>query len=64
MHRCAVPVVAQGLLNMSLPDVLAQWVGANQANAKLPQVSTAQQQRRCTIRSTQMYQHEHGAAAS
>jgi hypothetical protein len=38
-----VHVLLQGLLNMSLPDVLAQWVGANQANIKLPQVRAAQQ---------------------
>ncbi|KAF6261546.1 hypothetical protein COO60DRAFT_1625305 [Scenedesmus sp. NREL 46B-D3] len=38
------PFLAKGLLNMSLPDVLAQWVGANQANAQLPQVELSPKQ--------------------
>jgi hypothetical protein len=33
------PFLAKPLINMSLPDVLAQWVAANQADAELPVVS-------------------------
>jgi hypothetical protein len=53
-----VRVLVQGLLNMSLPDVLAQWVGANQANIKLPQVRAAkqQQQRKCSCNSIKSVQ--------
>ncbi|WIA42975.1 hypothetical protein OEZ86_009515 [Tetradesmus obliquus] len=38
------PFLAKGLINMSLPDVLAQWVAANQANIRLPQVELSPQQ--------------------
>jgi hypothetical protein len=39
-----VVCVVQGLSNMSLPDVMAQWVAANQADIKLPQVGGLRQQ--------------------
>lgn len=38
------PFLKKHLMNMTLPDVISQWVAANQADAKIPEVTVSEEQ--------------------